>query len=87
VKFPIFNRPKYSHLFKAYNNPTYASVKYDICATAEITAAKGIIVSPGYPNYQTVTQVCRTKIIVPAGKTLNIYSSDIALKARNSDGK
>ena len=58
--------------------------KYDVCNTVEITASSGIITSPGYPSYKQTLDTCVTRISVPFGKTINIYTYDINTKSRNS---
>lgn len=57
---------------------------FNICNTTEITNQKGMITSPGYPTYRATNSTCQIKISVPAGKSLNIWVTDINILKRNT---
>lgn len=43
-----------------------------------------MITSPSYPTYKQTTDVCTTKITVPAGKTINVWMNDVAILKRDA---
>ncbi|CAF0748416.1 unnamed protein product [Brachionus calyciflorus] len=69
---------------KYYCVPINPSNSYDICGSSEITQTSGLIKSPSYPTYKQTTGICRTKITVPTGKSLNIFVTDMNIQKRDS---
>ncbi|CAF0759624.1 unnamed protein product [Didymodactylos carnosus] len=59
-------------------------VTYDICASSDIiTGFNGLLVSPGFPKYQTVTPECKRVIIPMREKALKIWINEMAISSGN----
>ena len=57
---------------------------FDICQTPSVTQENGIVYSPGYPTLKVQSSLCVMAIEVPAGKSLNIWMTDMKLKGKDS---
>ena len=60
---------------------------FDVCQSSVINQEKGIIYSPGYPSHRVQSTLCVTQINVPAGKSLNIWITDMSIKGKDLNQK
>jgi hypothetical protein len=59
----------------------------EICSNKQdLTAERGFIISPQYPISKTLFS-CENRIVVPSGKSINIWIVDLLIGGRDSLGK
>ena len=66
----------------------YSATNFTTCIANDINttiATYGIITSDEYPNY-IPNQICRRKIVAPAGKFIRVFITDLSIEQPEQNG-